>query len=153
MLRRQKTRRNLSMRAIVILGLAIVFSFAVLAYAQQAGSAAIEGRVVDATGAAVPGASISVKNTGTGATRMTESDAAGNYREGLLTPGVYEVTVMKTGFGTLKRSGLNLEVGAAVTLNLEVSVEHLNEVVTVVAEAPLANPEKVGVNDTISQTE
>jgi hypothetical protein len=131
----------------------LVLSFAVIVHAQQAGSAAIQGRVLDSTGAAVPGASITLKNAATGATRMMESDAGGNYRAELLPPGIYELTVMRTGFRNIESHRAEPAGWASATVNLEVPVANLNEVVTVVGEAPLANPEKIGVNDTISQTQ
>jgi hypothetical protein len=121
--------------------------------AAQAGTGAIEGRVVDPSGLAVAGSSISVKNAETGSVRTLTTDAGGNYRVDLLQPGSYEITCTKEGFSTLKRDGVKVEVGAVARINLDLKVAAVSEVVTITAEAPITNPEKVGVNDSISEQE
>jgi Carboxypeptidase regulatory-like domain len=130
-----------------------VLALPVMGYAQAAGTGSIEGRVTDPSGAIVSESSIDVKNTATGASRTLTSDSSGNYRADLLQPGTYEITVSKNGFGMLKRGPINVEVGTVARINLELQVAGLAEVVTVTEEAPITYPEKVGVNDSISERE
>src|ERR1043166_6029559 len=61
----------------------------------------IQGTVLDANGAAVPDAGVEVKNLGTNATRTTATDEEGRFIVLQLQPGLYNVTVTKSGFATL----------------------------------------------------
>jgi hypothetical protein len=82
----------------------------------QTNLASITGTVTDASGAAVPNASVSIENTDTTATRTVTTDANGFYTAPSLTVGSYHVTATAGGFGktavtaSLTLSGLNLDV-------------------------------------------
>jgi hypothetical protein len=106
-----------------------------LVRAQVAG-ATLSGTVSDASGSAVPGASIAVKNTETGVSRDVTTDAAGFYNVPNLSPGSYEVTVTAQGFSKLVHSGITLTVGAQQALNLGLQVGQVSQTVEVTAEAP-----------------
>jgi len=97
----------------------------------------IEGTITDQQGAAVPGATVSAKNTGTGLERTAVSDASGLYRLNLLPLGTYEVTAQLQGFATLKQGGLVLQVGETLNLPLSMKVASVAETVTVTAESPI----------------
>src|SRR5262245_27285900 len=60
----------------------------------------IQGTVVDANGASVPGANVEIKNLGTNFTRTLTTDDEGRFIAPLLQPGNYSVTVSKQGFAT-----------------------------------------------------
>src|SRR5262245_58964967 len=81
-----------------------------LADAQQV-TAAISGRVEDALGGAIGGASVSVKSLETGATRTSSTDASGAYSILSLPLGPQEVKIEKQGFQPIDRTGINLRVG------------------------------------------
>src|ERR1700730_7469011 len=68
----------------------------------------ILGTVTDATGAAVPGAMVTVHNVDTGLLRTTETQGDGSYRVPELQIGTYDVTVEKTGFQTSVISGVKV---------------------------------------------
>jgi Carboxypeptidase regulatory-like domain len=70
----------------------------------------ILGTVTDTSGAAVSGATVSVKNTGTGLLRTVTSDDDGNYSAPELPIGTYSVTVEKSGFKSGLVSGISVEV-------------------------------------------
>src|ERR1700687_5122824 len=70
----------------------------------------ILGTVTDATGAAVPGATVTVRNVDTGLLRKTESQADGSYRVPELPIGDYDVTVEKTDFQAAVTSGVKVDV-------------------------------------------
>lgn len=107
------------------------------ASAQQ--SAAIAGTVTDASGAAVPGATVTVKSVETGATRTLSTDNAGVYRALSLPVGNYQVQVEKQGFKTVVRNGITLVVGQQAELNMQLEVGQVAQAVTVTGEAPLVN--------------
>src|SRR5258705_11017059 len=74
-------------------------------------SAAISGRVEDATGSSVSGVSVTVKSVETGATRSVTTDADGNFRLLSLPVGQQELKAGKPGFKAGSRTGINLAVG------------------------------------------
>jgi len=80
------------------------------AFAQQT-TGNITGRVVDQQGAAIPGASITAKNPATGLTRTETSDAEGVYRVAALPVGIYEVVAELTGFATISKQDIEVNVG------------------------------------------
>src|SRR5918994_262511 len=82
------------------------------ALAQTSGTANIEGIVSDATGAVLPGVTVTVRNMDTNATRELVSDEGGRYRASALQPGRYEVSAALAGFAMTPLSGINASVGS-----------------------------------------
>src|ERR1700704_1145390 len=117
----------------VMLSLAVVASTPV--YAQVAG-ATLSGTATDASGAAVPNAKVSIKNSATGVVREVTTDSAGFYSAPNLLPGVYNITVAATGFSSSVQTGLTLTVGASKALNIALQVGQVSERVEVTATAP-----------------
>src|SRR5512143_3443101 len=99
----------------------------------------LSGRVMDATEAAVPGATVTVKSLETGATRTATTDERGAYRIVSLPVGPQEVRAEKTGFKAAVRLGINLAVAQEAVANLKLEVGTVSEEVTVIAETPLVN--------------
>src|SRR5918992_2975900 len=99
--------------------------------------ATIEGRVVDASGGALPGATVTVQNTQTNEMATAVTNEEGNYRIPFLRPGTYTLTVELSGFQKHVRSGLRLEVGQRAAIDVELGVGGLTETVTVTSEAPV----------------
>src|ERR1700736_6489840 len=116
-----------------ILALALLASTPV--YAQVAG-ATLSGTVTDASGAAVPNAKVSIKNSATGVVRDVTTDSAGFYSAPNLLPGLYDITVEAAGFSTSVQTGLTLSVGASKALNIALQVGQVSEKVEVTAAAP-----------------
>src|SRR5262245_60687516 len=100
----------------IILATAILLA-AVQLHAQGA-TAAISGTILDPTGAAIPGASISVRNVGTAFTRTVISDDQGRYTAPELPIGEYEVQGSLVGFKTVVRRGISLTVGSHPVIDL-----------------------------------
>jgi hypothetical protein len=96
----------------------------------------IEGAVADESGAVLPGAIVTARNTETGFERSSTSDAAGAYRLGLLPLGPYELSARLEGFADLKRAGLRLQVGETLSLPLYLKLASVEETVSVTADAP-----------------
>src|SRR5438105_4080081 len=93
----------------LLVGIVVLAHSAGLGRAQTA--ATISGRVQDASGAAVSGATVTVKSLETGATRTSTTDETGGFRVLSLAVGQQEVRAEKPGFKVAVRSGINLEVG------------------------------------------
>ena len=91
----------------------------------------------DPSGAAVPGASVSIKNTATNLERSLITDADGRFRGLLLPLGPYRVTVTLKGFATLVREGIELTVGQSANLALVLKVSSVQEEIVVSADSPV----------------
>src|SRR5215831_2335830 len=76
----------------------------------QAVSGNIFGTVLDPSGAAVTGAAVTLRNTGTSVTRATTTNDSGNYSASDLAPGAYEVTITKTGFSKFVQQNVTVAV-------------------------------------------
>ncbi|HEY6248114.1 MAG TPA: TonB-dependent receptor [Pyrinomonadaceae bacterium] len=111
----------------------------------------IQGTVTDANGAAVPDAGVEVKNLGTNATRTTATDEGGRFIVLSLQPGLYNVTVTKSGFATLVAEKAELTVGQALNLALAMKVSQVSETVTVVA-TPTVDTSNTQSSTTLNET-
>jgi hypothetical protein len=119
----------------------------------QSTAATVTGSVVDEQKAALPGATVTIRNLGSGQVRSTTSDARGAFQVAGLPPGNYEVTAELAGFGKLVRSDLSLTVAQEVTLALTLRVAALEEAVTVTAELPLVETTRSALGTTITTNE
>jgi hypothetical protein len=94
-----------------VLGLALValLTLAIGVHAQESASSGITGQVLDSSKAGLPGATITVINTGTNAQRVTQSDAEGRFSVPNLPPATYLLKVALSGFQAAE-SGLTLRM-------------------------------------------
>ena len=99
----------------------------------------LHGTVTDATGAVIPGASVTLINPSTGATRAVTSGPDGAYEFPQLLPGTYEVTAEKSGFSQYKKPGLELLVNSPASLNITLEIGSSKLAVEVTAAAPVLN--------------
>jgi hypothetical protein len=106
------------------------------AFAQQT-TGSIQGRIVDAQKAAVPGVTVTAKNTETGFTRSEVTDAEGLYRLNALPVGTYDLRAELAGFAPYDRKGLIVNVGQTIDVNVDMTVAGVSESVSVTAESPL----------------
>lgn len=109
----------------------------------------LTGTVTDPTGAAIPGAKISLVDTNTSAAREAESGANGRYTFAALTPGLYKLTARKDGFADVAVQNIRLLVNTPATIN--VSFEKLGAVaqtIEVSAEAVQLNTSDATLGNT-----
>ena len=106
----------------------------------QIATATLLGVVRDETGAALPGAALTVRSVTTGVTRSAISDSEGRYRVSALDPGEYDVHAELASFKTAVRTGVVLTVGGSTEADIRMSLGPIAEQVTVVTEAPLVEP-------------
>ncbi len=119
----------------------------------QAGTASITGRVTDTSGAAIPAASVVVRNTGTSASETTLSDGEGRYTVPDLPIGSYEIQVSKTGFQNSVRTGITLTVGSAPVVDFQLPVGQASETVTVSADASQVETTNAAVASLVNATQ
>jgi Carboxypeptidase regulatory-like domain/TonB-dependent Receptor Plug Domain/TonB dependent receptor len=107
------------------------------------------GTVTDETGAAVPGATVTVRNTDTGLLRTTESQANGSYAVPELPIGTYDVTIDKTGFQTSVTKAVPVTVAAEKRVDAALKLGQVTEQILVSgAELPQIDT----VSDTLGGT-
>ncbi|HEY5331199.1 MAG TPA: TonB-dependent receptor [Acidobacteriaceae bacterium] len=107
------------------------------ASAQLAGKGAITGTVADASGAAIPGATIVISNDANGISVTTKSTSAGDYSVSSLDPGIYTVTVTFEGFQQLTQKNVHVNALETQDFNPKLTVGASTETVTVTT-APAA---------------
>jgi len=130
--------------------LALVLWAAAGTLAAQSWNSQLEGLVFDPTGAAIPEASVLLRNTATGQVRQTHSDANGFYTFPLLPPGTYDLEAAKPGFAQKALDGLALHVGevSRVDIRLELARQTLD--VRVEAQPPLVETASPALGDEIA---
>jgi len=99
--------------------------------------AAISGTVMDSSGAAIGGATVQVKNTGTSLTQIVTSDELGRFRFPDLGIGEYEAQASNPGFQTVVRKDIMLTVGSNPVVDFKLPVGETVQTVTVAAEVSL----------------
>jgi len=105
-----------------------------------AAAQSIAGVVKDASGSVLPGVTIEAASPALiEKVRTTVSDATGQYRIENLVPGAYTVTYSLTGFSNLQRTGIELQSGVTVTLNMELRIGGVQESITVTGETPVVD--------------
>lgn len=113
----------------------------------------ITGRVVDATAAAVPDASITVVEQQTSDRTVTKSTLTGNYTAGPLKIGTYQVTVGKDGFKRTIARGIVVHAQARIGLDFTLELGQLTETITVSAETPLLQTQDASLGQAIESRE
>jgi len=113
--------------------------FAALIATPAWGQASISGRVEDASGSPIGGASVTVKSLETGASRTAATNAAGNYGVLSLPLGAQELKAEKSGFKAALRTGIELRIGQEAVVNLRLEVGDLSQQVTVSEQVPVVN--------------
>jgi hypothetical protein len=127
-------------RASLGLGLLMLLTMlSCLAPARAQVSASIKGIVTDPSGAPVPTATVTARNTETGAERSAITDDAGRYQIVWLAVGQYEVAVAKQGFQEAIRNGIQLVVGEEASVDLRLQVSALKAEIRVTEDAPLVS--------------
>src|SRR5436309_9338347 len=116
----------------------LVFVLAIVAlpaigYAQEA---VLTGIVTDSTNAVLPGATVTALHEASGNTFVAVTDARGAYRVPVRI-GIYKITAELSGFRTITREGVEILVGQAVAINLQMAPGTVSETVTVTGESPL----------------
>src|SRR5712691_9159561 len=103
------------------------------------GTAAVSGTIKDQSGAVVPSAQVTVRNTETAQTRTAVSNDQGRYQVAALPVGAYEIRVERQGFKTAVQSNLLLAVAQEATVDVTLETGEISETVTVSSETPLLN--------------
>lgn len=115
---------------------AFVLAFALLGSGSAGAqtTASLRGTVKDQSGAVVVGAKITLRNTGTGVSRSTQSGGDGSYLFDLLNVGTYSISVAKQGFVNLVQTGIVLELNQNGRLDVALNVGQTSQTIEVTGE-------------------
>jgi hypothetical protein len=145
--------RNQYVRSAAIL-VSLILLTTLCAWSQtQAINGSIRGRVTDASGAAVPGATVSVRNTASGFGRTVQSNEDGYYVLPNLPLGPYEVSITKPGFSSIKAPNIRLEAGREAVVDAPLKPATVESVVEVTGSVPVIQTTQADIGRTISTTE
>ncbi len=115
------------------------------------GTAQMDGRVTDESGAVLPGVTVTATQTDTAFTRTTVTDETGNWLMPNLPIGPYRLEVSLQGFRTYVQTGIVLQVSGTPTINATLGVGNLEETVSVEAAAPLVDVRSAGISEVVEQ--
>src|SRR5262245_32857063 len=107
--------------------------------AQSTTDGAISGTVVDASGAAVAGAKVTVQNNGTSLEQTAVSDDSGYFRVSKLQPALYTVRVEASGMGPFTAENVQVQIGSVTEVSAKLNVASAGATVLVSAEVPTIN--------------
>jgi hypothetical protein len=152
----RKTRKILKevqeMRSFRIgLGLIILLAAAGRMLGQAGQTGTITGTVTDSTGAILPGASVTVTNTGTNVPYRTTTTSAGDYTVPNLLPGTYTVSAEIKGFQKSVTTPFNLAVDQTVRVNLSMKPGAVTDTVEVTAQAVELDTDNAALSQLVSQ--
>src|SRR5215467_1933091 len=105
----------------------------------QISTGTIVGVVEDASGAVIPNAQVTIRQTATGDTRKTVTTGAGEFHVPFLQVGPYALTATAGGFKTKTVSGIMLQVDQTANLQIKLEVGATTETVEVTGAAPLVD--------------
>src|ERR1039457_135637 len=115
----------------------IILAVAACSFAQDVRTGTVVGTVTDSSGAAVPSAQINVVNVQTKVETHGQTTAEGNYTVPFLNIGEYEVGVEAQGFKKFTRSGVILQAGSTVRIDMQLEVGAVSQEIQVTGASPL----------------
>lgn len=116
-----------------------------VAEGQSSGTGAIAGTILDPSGAAVPGAIVTITNAQTAISRTVRSSSAGIYRAGLVPPGMYTIRAEAPGFQQTEVQSIAVVVTETATVNISLRVGAVVTEVAVSAAPPMAQTESAAL--------
>src|SRR5437867_3355846 len=134
-----------------VLGLIIAASLLPGSLAAQAVTGTIIGVITDSSGAVMPGASVTLTNTGTGLTRIVITDSNGEYTAPLLPTGKYTVKAELSGFKTVTTPDVALGVDQKFRVNMRLEIGAVEESITVTGASPLVQTSSSELGTTVAE--
>src|SRR6201991_5122772 len=136
--------------ALILIGFALITT-GHFARAQAVANAEIHGSVQDASGAVVSGAQVKATQTETGYTQTTISGADGLYSLPNLPVGSYKIDVVGQAFKSYTQTGIVLQVGNNVQINIALQVGSVSDHIDVTADAAMVQTQDTSVSQVIDQ--
>jgi Carboxypeptidase regulatory-like domain len=134
-----------------VLGLIVAACLLPAVVAAQAVTGTILGLITDSTGAVMPGATVTLTNTGTGLLRVVTTDNNGEFTAPSLPTGTYSVKAELSGFKTVTRPDIPLGVDQRVRIDVKLEIGAVEESVTVTGTSPLVQTSSSELGTTVSE--
>lgn len=119
----------------------------------QVESGTFVGAVRDSSGAVVPGANVSITETQTGVLRKVLTNEQGEYNVNYLNPGVYSITMGRSGFKTATQSNIKLDINQVIRVDVTLVPGVVSERVEVSTAEPLIESQTSSIGQVIEQTQ
>jgi phage-related protein len=130
------------MRKVVAL-FVLVFVASLVTRAQSNTEGGLTGTVTDASGAVLPGISVTATSEATSQALSAQTDSTGRYLLAHLQPGNYDISINAAGFSQFRETAIVVEVGLVTTIDVKMTLASQTQEVTVTAEAaPMVNTEQ-----------
>src|SRR6185369_9300340 len=123
--------RRMTQRLDQLMVLALVFILAASMIVRAQDTSGLSGQVTDPTGKVIPGATVTLTNPATGATRSTKTNDDGNFSFNQVPPGTYMLRLEAKGFKAAEQADIQLLVATPKVVNLQLEVGAVTEVVNV----------------------
>ena len=136
--------------ALLVISLAYL-PVATISLSAQAIYGTIYGTVTDATGAAIPNATITVTDESKGTSVQATSNQSGEYTVPNLIPDVYDVKAEAAGFRAVENHGVQVSADTSPKVDLKLNVGTATESVTVTTEAPQLQTDRADVGTVFNQ--
>lgn len=133
-----------------LLGLLLLLLFASFPLSSQTSQGTIQGGVFDQTGGAIAGAMVTVTDVARGVSRSLAADNAGQYVAIGLNPGTYTVSAVAKGFRTVEHSGVLVQVGQTIRVDLTLQPGEQTQAITVTSELPAIDTTDATLGGTVS---
>jgi len=146
-----RSSRMLRKSLLLFFGLWIVATLAVRLPAQSITAGDVTGTVTDPTGAAIPGATVTLTNAATNNSQKVTTNGDGSYRFAFVAAGTYNVTVTSTGFQTQEHPAISVTPGQPTTVNMQLTVAGASQTVDVVEAATNLQTDNADVSTSLSQ--
>ena len=130
----------------------VLFSFCAAAIAQVT-TGSILGTVRDASGAVVPGATVTVTDTGKGTTSAKQTDTEGNYSVPYLLPGTYNISVEMKGFKRSIQNNVVLDIDQKAQVDFALETGGASETVEVTSAPPLIRLDSSELGEVVGKRE
>ncbi len=139
-------RRQLFIASVVLAALACVPATAL---AQRTTTGTVIGKIVDSTGAVLPGVTVTLTSSEAMGQFTGLTDAQGVYRVANLPPATYDIRAELSGFQTVIRKA-PVRLNAVTEVDFTLAIGTVSETVTVTAESPIVDPERAGLSVNIN---
>ena len=143
------SQRSLTVRVLLVCALLIVVPKALYA---QVDTGVIDGRALDENKNPVAGVTVTAKNVATGLTRTAVSGDTGTYRLEFLPSGTYDVTAQGKNWATVTQKAAIVQIGTSTTVDFQMKVAAVSELVTVTGDTPLVQTTRSDVGQVITSS-
>jgi hypothetical protein len=143
------TRRKSWWQVLASVAAALILVLAPVRLRAQNWNSNLEGLVLDPSGAAIPAASVELRNPATGQARVARTNDYGFYSFPLVPVGTYNLEVAKAGFAAKTLRGLTLQVGQTARVDVVLGLPREQTAIHVDAQPPLLETASPAIGDEI----